>query len=215
MLNKINECFIDYLSSDFTREVLAKNKMKIRLDTGNIYYNNLNMTESICISMHAQQDETKNLIDFELDISDDSEFYLNEITAGITDNKFDMVMHSAYTFLFYHFNNLRRDLGEEAYKIRHTIVSDNQCTLETLQSKDWSYFINSLQEFSKEDTTPLNLGRIISQNENDVEELKIVNHTIANLQISKNYYANIYANVDKFSKVLKKCTRYSYSKIGR
>ena len=79
-------------------------------------------------------------MDFELDISDDFEFYLNEIIAGITDNKFDMDMHRTCKFLFYHFNNLRHDLGEEAYKIRHTIVSDNQHT-ETLQSKNWPYFI--------------------------------------------------------------------------
>lgn len=74
-------------------------------------------------------------MDFELDVSDDFEFYLNETVAGITDNKFDMYMHCTSNFLFYLFNNQRRDLGEEAYKIRHTIVSDNQHVLETLQSK--------------------------------------------------------------------------------
>ena len=75
-------------------------------------------------------------MDFELDISGDFEFYLNETIAGITDDKLDMDMHSTSKFLFYYFNNLRRDLGEEAYKIRQTIVSDNQHALETLQSKD-------------------------------------------------------------------------------
>ena len=43
MLNESNEHFLDYLSSDFAKKVLAKNKMKIYLDAGNIYYNNLNM----------------------------------------------------------------------------------------------------------------------------------------------------------------------------
>ena len=75
-------------------------------------------------------------MDFELDISNNFEFYLSEIIAGITDSKFDMDMHSTSKFLFYHFNNLRCDLGEEAYKIRHTIVSDNQHAFETLESKD-------------------------------------------------------------------------------
>ena len=42
----------------------------------------------------------------------------------------------------------------------------------------------------------INLGRIISQNENDIEELKIINNTTDNLQICKNYNADIYANVD-------------------
>ena len=136
ILNESNEHFIDYLLSDFAKEVLAKNKIKIHLDSGNIYYDNLNMRESIYSFMHAQQNETKKLMDFELDISDDFKFYLNEIIAGITDDKFDMDMHSTSKFLLYHFNNLRYNLGEEAYKIRHTIVSDDQHALETLQIKN-------------------------------------------------------------------------------
>ena len=47
MLNESNENFLDYLSSDFANEVLSKNKMKIHLESGNIYYNNLNMSVSI------------------------------------------------------------------------------------------------------------------------------------------------------------------------
>ena len=54
ILNESNEHFLDYLSSDFAHEVLSKNKMKIYLDTGNIYYNNLNMRESIYSFMNAQ-----------------------------------------------------------------------------------------------------------------------------------------------------------------
>ena len=34
-----------YLSSDFGREVLPKNKMKIWLSSRNTYYNDLNMRE--------------------------------------------------------------------------------------------------------------------------------------------------------------------------
>ena len=73
-----NKNFLDYyLSSDFGCEVLSKNKMKTHLDSGNIYYNNLNMREYLF--MIAQQDETKKLVDFNLDINDDFDFYLNEV----------------------------------------------------------------------------------------------------------------------------------------
>ena len=73
-----NENFLDYyLSSDFGCKVLSKNKMKTHLDSGNIYYNNLNMREYLF--MIAQQDETKKLVDFNLDINDDFDFYLNEV----------------------------------------------------------------------------------------------------------------------------------------
>ena len=86
------------------------------------------------------------------------------------------------------------DLGEEAHKIRHTIVSDDQHTLEVLQSKDWPHFINQLLEVSNGHISLLNLTGI-SQNPNDVEELKIINDTIENLEICKNYYGDIYVNV--------------------
>ena len=148
ILNESNEHFLDYLLSDFAREVLSKNKIKIDLDTGNIYYNNLNMRETIYSFMNAQQDKTKKLIDFDLDIKNDLEFYLNKVIAGVTDDKFDIDTHSTSKFLLYHFNNLRCDLGEEPYKIKYTIVSDNQLPLEVLLSKDWPYFINSLLEIS-------------------------------------------------------------------
>ena len=55
MLNKSNEHFLDYLLSDFASKVLSKNEM---IDSGNIYYNNLSMRESIYRFIYAQQDET-------------------------------------------------------------------------------------------------------------------------------------------------------------
>ena len=116
--------------------------------------------------MHAQQDETKKVLDFDLDINDDFEFYLNEIIAGVTDDEYDIDAHNTFKFLSYHFNKLRRDLGEEAYKIRHTIVSDNQHALEVLQGKDWPYFINRLLEVSNGDSSNGDLLSLsgISQN---------------------------------------------------
>ena len=85
---------LDYLFSDFTRAVLSKNKMKIHLESGNIYYNNLNMRESIYNFMTVQQDETKKSIDFELDINDDFKFYLKEVISGTTDGKFEIDTNS-------------------------------------------------------------------------------------------------------------------------
>ena len=127
--------------------------------------------------MDAQQDETKKFIDFDSNINDDFEFYLNEVIAGVTDDKFDIDKHITSKFLFYHFNNLRRDLGKEAYKVRHTIVLDDQHALESLQSKDRSYFINCLLEVSSGGISLINLRH------ND--ESKIINDTVENLKSAK------------------------------
>ena len=53
------------------------------------------MRERIDSVMHAQQNETKKFINFDLDINDDFEFYLDEVMAGVTDDKFDIDTHSA------------------------------------------------------------------------------------------------------------------------
>ena len=112
----------------------------------------------------------------------------------MTDDKFDIDTHSTSKFLFYYFNNLRRDLGEESYKVRYTIVSDDHHVLECLQSKDGSYFINRLLEVYNGAILSLNLSGI-SQNQNDIEEVKIINDTVENLEIFKNYYVDTYASV--------------------
>ena len=149
-LNESNNAFLEYLTTDYGSEVLAKNKMKIHLETGNIYYNNKNMQERIYDFLLAQQDETKKLMDYKIDLTDDFDFYLNEIIAPITNDKDDLDTNSTSKFLFYHFNNLRHKfLDEDTYKIRHTIVSDDQYALDVLQSRDWPYLIDRLLEVSK------------------------------------------------------------------
>ena len=80
-------------------------------------------------------------MNYEIDLSGNFDFYLNEIIAPMTNDKDDMNTHSTSNFLFYHFNNLRLGLNKDAYKIRHIIVSNDQYALEVLQSRDWPYFI--------------------------------------------------------------------------
>ena len=174
--------------TDYASEILAKNKMKIHLEIGNICYNNMNMQEGICDCLLAQQEETKQNIDYEVDLSDNFHFYLSEIIVPITSNKNDMDTNSTSKFLFYHFNNLRLNLNEDAYKVRHTIVLDDQYMLDVLHSRDWPYFIDRLLEVSKDDVTSLNLSGVNDSSQNNFKEMKIINDTIDDLTICKDYY---------------------------
>ena len=144
--------------------------------------------------MIAQEDETKKFVHFNLDINDDFDFYFNEVIIGTADNKFDIDTHSTSRILFYNFNNLRRGFGEKAYKIRYTTISDDLHAIEKLQSKNWPCFINRLLKVSDGGISSLNLINL-SQNQNDANELEVINDTIENLEICKNYYSDIYANV--------------------
>ena len=101
MLNESNNAFLEYLLTDYAHVILAKNKMKRQFETGNIYYNNINMQESIYDFLLEQHGKTKNNMDYEIDLSDNFDFYLNEIIAHITNDKDDMDTHGASKFSFH------------------------------------------------------------------------------------------------------------------
>ena len=42
-----NVGFVDFLQSDLCKEILLTNALKIQIETGNIYYNNIDTNESI------------------------------------------------------------------------------------------------------------------------------------------------------------------------
>ena len=45
-LNKDNENFIDFLSSDISSQIFRENMLSIHIEVGNIFYNNYNTNES-------------------------------------------------------------------------------------------------------------------------------------------------------------------------
>ena len=64
------------------------------METGNIYCNNINMQESNYNFLLELQDKSKNLMDYEIDLLDNFDFYLKEIIAPITNDKDDMDIYS-------------------------------------------------------------------------------------------------------------------------
>ena len=134
-LNESNNIFLDYLLTGYVRKILAKKKMKIHLETGNIYCNNINM-QNIYDFLIAQKDKTKNLMDYETDLSDNFNFHLNGIFAPITTIKviWKLIVRLNFYSIILIIQSL--DLNEDAYKIRRIIVSDDQYALEFLQSRD-------------------------------------------------------------------------------
>ena len=97
-LNKGNKAFLDYLTSDYACEILAENKIKIHLDTGNINHGNTNLEENIYDYLLAQQNETKNHFDCDINFTGNFDSYINEITNLITNDRDDLHTHSTSKF---------------------------------------------------------------------------------------------------------------------
>ena len=111
--------------------------MKIHIETGQIFHDNQITGESLFDFLRALEDITKKLLKINISISDDFEYYVKEVLANTTDDRNDMSSNSTSKFLFYHFNMLRQAQGKSFYKIRHSIISDDDYALEKLQSKNW------------------------------------------------------------------------------
>ena len=184
LLSKSNKAFLEYLASKYGRDFLQKNKLKIHLESGEIYQDNINTGESLCNFLRAQEDVSKKFLNLDINFSGNLEYYIREILDGVLDDKFDVHVNSTSKLLFYRFNNLRRSFGLSTFAIRHTQISD---ALETLQNKIWPYFVKTVLEISNGD---IDLSSVTDQN-----EINIKNETFENLNICKEYYNSIYNNI--------------------
>ena len=54
--------FLDFLQSEICEKILTTNKLKIHVETGNIYYNNNDPSESIFDFFLKQQDTKRNYL---------------------------------------------------------------------------------------------------------------------------------------------------------
>ena len=67
--------FLDFLQSEICADLKKANKLKIHVESGNIYHNNTDSNESIYRFFETREDETKKWIDFEFILSDDNNDY--------------------------------------------------------------------------------------------------------------------------------------------
>ena len=63
--------FLDFLPSDICADLMKNNKLKIHIESVNVYHENTNTNESIYSFFQNQEEETKKCIDFEFILSDD------------------------------------------------------------------------------------------------------------------------------------------------
>ena len=75
--------FMDFLQGITCSELMKKNKLKIHIDTGNIYYDITDKNKSIYSFLFGQEDDAKKFIDFEFIYSGSYEQYFNKYLLKI------------------------------------------------------------------------------------------------------------------------------------
>ena len=139
MINDSNQKFLEFLTSNFGKNLLTKNKIQIHIDSGQIFHDNKITSKSLYDFLKKQQDLNKKELKINLPIGDDFNYYVIEILKNIKDDTFD------------NFNTIRSLLGKEIFTLRHSIIANKEYALETLQNRNWSCFITKLIYFLNND----------------------------------------------------------------
>ena len=105
VLSDSNKKFVSYLTSKYGDFVLLKNKIKIHLESGQIFHDNNITGENFYNFLNNQQDLSKKELDIDIPIGNDFNIYVCEI---LTDDDYDLQTNPTSKFLFYNFNTFRQ-----------------------------------------------------------------------------------------------------------
>ena len=187
IISDSNQQFLEFLTSKFGENLLTKNKIQIHLDLRQIFPDNKITSETLYDFLKRQQDLNKKELKINLPLGDDFNYYVIEILMNIKDDTFDLNSNSTSKFLFYNFNTFRSLLGKEIFTIRHSIIANDDYALETLQNRNWSYFIKKLIYILNNDLD----DELFQQDEHN-EEKSLVDQTFQNLNYCKEIYENVF-----------------------
>ena len=82
-LVKKNEAFIDFLLSDMCEKIMKGNRLKIHIETGNIYYDGFDTGESIYTFLKMQQNDEMIFIDHDFYYNDTYKNYFTNYINNI------------------------------------------------------------------------------------------------------------------------------------
>ena len=194
-LNNSNKMFLEFLSSDFGKNILSKNKLKIHLESGQFFHNNNITNESIYDFLLKQQDETKKELLIELPIENDFETYVRELLTDIKDDEYDLHTNSTAKFLFYYFNTFRSNQRLNPLTVRHSQTVTNEEAISILQTNNWQYFIEQLLHIANGE---IRLDDFDLDNDQEFEKYSIIEKTSDNINYCREFYEEVFNDTAYF-----------------
>ena len=199
ILSESNEKFLRYISSRYGSFVLNKNKMKIHLESGKIFFDDKSTSESLYDFLKVQQDIKKKELKIDIPIQNDFSIYVKEILTEIVDDDYDLQTNSTSKFLFYNFKNFGVHVERKPpIKVRHSEILENEEALKIIQNHNWQYFIETLLNISNNETE-------IDRDEfkdfvifKAFEDYHIIEKTQEKLKYCKRFYEEVFDDISFF-----------------
>ena len=131
--------FLDFLQSDQCEPILVRNKLKIHIETGNIYHNDQDTNKSILDFFFNQQNPITRVINFDFVYGESYADYFNWLINGFDSyqkNKLDVLTCKNSKYLFYRFNDILKESNFEVKKVKNSVVTDDYIATEETQNQN-------------------------------------------------------------------------------
>ena len=168
--------FLDFLQSEICKKILTTNKLKIHVETGNIYYDNNDTSKSIFDFFLKEQDPTKGIIEHDFVYGGSYNDYFQWLIDGFDSQektKLDVLTSKNAKFFFYRMNEVLQANNLPLKKVKHSVVTEDYIAIEKIHSRNWQYFV----EFVLEACRRKNSGETVYQHQSKLIRASIENVT--------------------------------------
>ena len=141
--------FLDFLQYEICKNILPTTKLKIHVETGNIYCNNKDTSKPIFDFFLKQQDPTKGIIEHDFVYGGSYNDYFQWLIDGFDSQektKLDVLTSKNAKFFFYGMNEVLQANNRPLKKVKHSVVTEDYIAIEKIQSQNWQYFVESVLE---------------------------------------------------------------------
>ena len=183
--------FLDFLQSDQCKQILVSLKLKIHIETGNIYHNDQDTNESILDFSFSQQNPITGVINFDFVYGESYADYFNWLINGFDSyqkNKLDVLTCKNSKYLFYRFNDILKESNFEVKKVKNSVVTDDYIATEETQNQNQQYFVESVLEVCKAQE----IGKTIRK-----PQANLLIDTAENVTIVKKTYQSLYKYLEQ------------------
>ena len=180
---------LDFLQSENCKKILTTNKLKIHVETGNIYYDNNDTSKSIFDFFLKQQDPTKGIIEHDFVYGGSYNDYFQWLIDGFDSQektKLDVLTSKNAKFFFYRMNEVLQANNLPLKKVKHSVVTEDYIAIEKIQSQNWQYFVESVLEACRRK----NSGETVYQHQS-----KLIKASVENVTIAKKTYKSFYKQI--------------------
>ena len=177
--------FLEFLQSSFCQKLLIENKLKIHIESGNIFFNNLDTNESIYGFFQQQENQSKaKTKHHHFTFTDNYEDYFEWLVRGFKgneDQKYNVLTNKNLKYLFNLFNDYLEQIFELVKPVCHGVITDDGLELEVIQNKNLQYFIKTILTTCKTNNGGIN-------NTVDLKDMNLMKNSIENITVYKQTY---------------------------